>query len=457
MNNKKLSTVKKIIMVGCAALAIISAICAHYLDDLIGYNYHTEYWDSHNLSHFGDIIHTDEDGNKLADRWVHFGGTNWYVNKITNEIKKKANNDFGSLVRLYSYYDYNENHRFNGENVSLWVYDIEPKLTELGLTRDSLYTSISKNYNNDTTNFLKLTRSFKPFLALTSGPRFAFSPDSDFVDEFEEQIVVFANNRVYSFNFANDKLKFSDDNFQVFDERCLDIVSNIDFSTYRKWETEYNKNKALEIQMTRWIRILLSIVLLSLSLFFIIPIQKLGKLNIPARNLFIYGTICFIISMVFCLGWVWLVVDYDDIYVSENTIIVLVTIGVGILYSIMMAFLSYRSNEKYYNTYLIPSWVINTFNIRSAVGERILLVALFFPLFYLFPIPIIGPAVLFYILPVSVIALIVLGIKWIIDGGKVQASSITNNDNKTTMYCRHCGKKIDADSGFCRYCGKRIK
>ena len=179
-----------------------------------------------------------------------------------------------------------------------------------------------------------------------------------------------------------------------------------------------------------------------------------------------------IISIVICLGIVWFI-DPDEVFYDKTACMVLsiVAIGVGLLYTIMMAFLSYRSNENYNKEYLIPSWVINTFNIRSVVGKRLLLVVLFFPLFYLFPIPIFGSYILFYILPVSVIVLIILGLKWIVDGRKVQVPSVTKSAvanptvtnpsliNKDTpkMYCRHCGKKIDADSGFCRYCGKKIK
>ena len=39
--------------------------------------------------------------------------------------------------------------------------------------------------------------------------------------------------------------------------------------------------------------------------------------------------------------------------------------------------------------------------------------------------------------------------------GQVQHN--TNNiDNIEMMYCRHCGKRIEADSAFCKYCGKRL-
>lgn len=34
---------------------------------------------------------------------------------------------------------------------------------------------------------------------------------------------------------------------------------------------------------------------------------------------------------------------------------------------------------------------------------------------------------------------------------------IDYNYNIEMMYCKHCGKRIEADSTFCKYCGKRVK
>ena len=34
---------------------------------------------------------------------------------------------------------------------------------------------------------------------------------------------------------------------------------------------------------------------------------------------------------------------------------------------------------------------------------------------------------------------------------------IDYNDNIEMMYCKHCGKRIEADSTFCKYCGKRVR
>ncbi|WP_406535027.1 hypothetical protein [Methanobrevibacter sp.] len=488
MKNRKLSTVKKIVIISLTALAVISAIIIAFLDDFIPYDYYPGSWNYDYGSHIGDISQQDQygnplpiiddyNGNKYAARWFQFGGAEWYSNVISNDIKTNANKDFGSLIRLYSYYDDNINHKYFGENAVLWVYDIEPKYIDLGITRDSLYTLLYKTYSKDTTNYWKPTKAFEPFLALTGGPGYTMSADDD-TGKFVEQIILFANDRVYSFHITNDKIEFGKDVFQAFEERCFEIVRNIDFSKYRELEIDNYNNQILEMEMIKWRRILLSIIFLCMSLVFIMPIQKLGNRNIQARNLFIYGTICFVISIVICLGVVWLSEPFYGINANaEYMRAALAAIGIGLLYAFMMAFLSYRSNEEYYKEYLIPSWVINKFNISSAVSKRILLVVLFFPLFYLFPIPIFGIYILFYIFPISVIALIILGLKWIVDGRKVQDSSVvnprvanpqkvnpqaTNNApliNKETpkMYCRHCGEIIDADSGFCRYCGKKIK
>lgn len=34
---------------------------------------------------------------------------------------------------------------------------------------------------------------------------------------------------------------------------------------------------------------------------------------------------------------------------------------------------------------------------------------------------------------------------------------VIGNENIEMMYCKHCGKRIEADSTFCKYCSKRVK
>ena len=36
------------------------------------------------------------------------------------------------------------------------------------------------------------------------------------------------------------------------------------------------------------------------------------------------------------------------------------------------------------------------------------------------------------------------------------SSQAINEGLKETIYCKHCGNKIDSNSGFCKYCGEKI-
>lgn len=441
---------KKILMTICMVVSITCTIIVGNLKKIINYDYESvKEWDYRKLSHFGDVRHTNE----LDENRVHFGGREWYSNEITNGIK--TDKDYGTLVRLYSYYD-------NGENVDLWVYDIKPKLEELNISRDSFYINIYKEYSSDTTKIWKISRDFRPFLALTSGPLLYISGEES---EFREYIIVFANDRVYSFCISNDKLKSDGQTnvFNVFDERCVNIVKDIDFNTYRKWETDYNKYKTLSLkehtERLKWCRILLTIVLFCSVLFLAMPQQRLGKVNMRARNLFFYDAICYCITLLICSGLIW-IGDTLSETMTVNMGWAFGFIAATIIYTILMTYLTRRSNEVYHNTFLIPSWMIKTFNINFAVGKRILLVLLFFPLYYIVPIPFVGIVYVFtlYVIPIMILIAIVLIIKWIIDGKRNEIDRIkaTGSNGINKMFCRHCGSQIDSDSEYCRYCGKKV-
>lgn len=44
---------------------------------------------------------------------------------------------------------------------------------------------------------------------------------------------------------------------------------------------------------------------------------------------------------------------------------------------------------------------------------------------------------------------------WLKAGKKIDKKPIVSED-KARLYCRYCGKLIDADSEYCRYCGKKL-
>ncbi len=126
----------------------------------------------------------------------------------------------------------------------------------------------------------------------------------------------------------------------------------------------------------------------------------------------------------------------------------------------MMRFLSKRSNEDYHTFYLIPNNILYTFNIKKEYTKRLLLLFIFYPLFFVVPLPVVGLFFLvFYVLPVTLLVLLYWGVKkiihWLKEGRKIDSCPIIEDDKKY-MYCRHCGKIIDACSSFCRFCGKQL-
>ena len=43
---------------------------------------------------------------------------------------------------------------------------------------------------------------------------------------------------------------------------------------------------------------------------------------------------------------------------------------------------------------------------------------------------------------------------WLITG--FRSDSKKKGKAKAQLYCRHCGRLIDADAGYCKYCGKKL-
>lgn len=84
------------------------------------------------------------------------------------------------------------------------------------------------------------------------------------------------------------------------------------------------------------------------------------------------------------------------------------------------------------------------------------MILLIYPFFVIVPLPVIGVLFLmYYILPVLLVVCIIWIVLWIREGKKIDAKPQVQND-RARLYCKHCGKLIDADSDYCRYCGKKL-
>ena len=201
-----------------------------------------------------------------------------------------------------------------------------------------------------------------------------------------------------------------------------------------------------------WKSILFSIVLVSGLSIFCLVVNKIGKKNIHARNLALYCIASVIVSLLFCSYMVIAHAEFDDILVC----ILLWYLPSVVILSLMEAFLAKKSQEDYHRYYLIPVWFSEKFRVNSEFRKRICMLFVFYPFFFIVPIPLVGILFFaFYILPVSLILGILWIILWVREGKKIDTKPYVHND-KARLYCRHCGKLIDADSDYCRYCGKKL-
>ena len=200
-----------------------------------------------------------------------------------------------------------------------------------------------------------------------------------------------------------------------------------------------------------WGRLLLSAVLLLGISIFLLVAKKLGKNNSHARNTALYCILCFAINYIIHQ---FLVIFHPDYLEMERFVLFFFLFSLLTL-PLMEVFLANRSKQDYFNYYLIPDRLSEKL-FNNDYRKRLLMIFLIYPLFYIIPIPFAGLFVfLFYILPVLLILGIIWIIMWIKEGKGIDTKPQIQND-RARLYCRHCGKLIDADSDFCRYCGKKL-
>ena len=131
----------------------------------------------------------------------------------------------------------------------------------------------------------------------------------------------------------------------------------------------------------------------------------------------------------------------------------------------MYPYLAQKSNESYNIHFLLPDIVQKWLKIQSEFKKRLILLFIVYPIILFLPIPFIKYfALVLYILPVILLLISIRCIIWIISwlnaGRKVDSNTSphlkANKNEIARIYCRHCGKLIDADSDYCRYCGKKL-
>ena len=450
-----------ILTVFLSVLMIVCAIIIGNIDSVIDYDVsYVSNWDKGN-SHIGNISRYHSEGYKLNDNYVRIGSLYWYSNNVVNA---ETDTELGELIGLYSYSIDDSDSPNYGEKASFWVYDIAAVLTKLRMNKNQLYCFLHDKYANDTTSLWETTNEFDPFLALSTKPRLFLSlSQEDYYPVYKESFIIFANDRIYEFNFSNDKYHGENgkDKFNLFYERCKSVIDDTDLVSYTLWEKAYEDYLKLsekqDSERELWSIVLYIIVILCCMAIFLLNIEEIGNNNKQARILAFYVIGCFVIGVIsMTIG----ALAYPQ---KSDTLgwLVCVFFPSVAMYCLMEKYLATKSNTAYYSSYLIPKWTIQTFSIDSEFKKRLLLIFLFYPLFTLVPLPVAGLFVLvYYILPVIVLLLAIWGSVWLIAwlkaGKALDSKTGIGQTDKARIYCRHCGKLIDADSDYCRYCGKRI-
>ena len=406
-------------------------------------------------THIDNLSCFDNEGNTLNDNWVRIGNRYWFSNDL-DEIE--PDEGFGNLIYVLSYHINDIDSRYYGEEASLWIYDIESIKQKTGLAQDSIYSRISSFLTKDSTSIWNQTDKFQPFIALKTKPRAVFENIKDGLGPtYEENIIILANDRIYRLNISNNQIKDKGmQAFSMFDKRCLSLANSIDLLSYHEKEIAELAEKEIQEKKERqnalWIRIIYAIITLCGILAFVLSLRKGGKRNIQAWRWLYYIVICtgaFAIAM----GIGVLLYPNDN---DTHGFLYIFYLPAMIINSLLCLSVVKKAIENNNNLYLIPKWFKNNFKITNEFRIRLLMIILIFPFIVIVPLPVVGVLFLvFYILPVLLILGIIWIVSWIREGKKIDAKPLAQND-RARLYCRHCGKLIDADSGFCRYCGKKL-
>ena len=459
-------------------LAIICSIIYSNIDNIVdydisivgGWNQNYEVKRIHNRnrfkdlnpirSHIGNLYYQDNEGNEFEDNWVLIGNRFWKSHDVEN-VEYDA--ELGKLISVYSYRINDKNDPYYGEAASFWIYDISTLLEEYKMSREIFYQFMHDNYANDSTTLWESTDEFKPLLALCTKPRVFYSlSQANSSPVYKESFLIFANDRIYEFNFSNDKYDTKgEDGFGLFHRRCKSVVDDTDFSSYNIWERDYNNYMELsekqESEREFWSVVLLIVcITCCFSVFYLsVSIKKLGKENRQAKYWAFYIILCFLV------GFIVIIVCPKNDTINWLFDWFLTTV----ICSIMYPYLAQKSNESYNIHFLLPDIVQKWLKIQSEFKKRLILLFIVYPIILFLPIPFIKYfALVLYILPVILLLISIRCIIWIISwlnaGRKVDSNTSphlkANKNEIARIYCRHCGKLIDADSDYCRYCGKKL-
>lgn len=148
-----------------------------------------------------------------------------------------------SVLHKFFRYNDDEQSKFYGEQIMLWIYDISSDIRKSDYTELEYYTYLA-NQIKSSNQLIDNTDSISNGVMISSQTGLSIQGD-DNTSYFFKVIYVLTNERVYKFNFIQDgelsKYPKGKEIFDVIDKRFMSIIDRIDFSSYQQWK--YNENR----------------------------------------------------------------------------------------------------------------------------------------------------------------------------------------------------------------------
>ena len=278
-----------------------------------------------------------------------------------------------SILHKFFRYNDDEQSKFYGEQIMLWIYDISSDIAKSNYTELEYYTYLA-NQIKSSNQLIDNTDSISNGVMISSQTGLSIHGD-DNTSYFFKVIYVLTNERVYKFNFIQDgelsKYPKGIDGIDAIDKRFMSILGRIDFSSYQQWKDNEKRVENLRPYYTiAWV--LLALVGFLLPLFGIRRILlNIGNDNIKASaNCKAICWLTIVVSFVGCVVSYLLAIDN---YLEHCIEITLIIMTCHIIISILLLVLALYYNHR---SHMVIEQPINT-NVHQSVSKILLKIVLY--------------------------------------------------------------------------------
>lgn len=277
-----------------------------------------------------------------------------------------------SILHKFFRYNDDEQSKFYGEQIMLWIYDISSDIQKSNYTESEYYEYLANQIKSPTLTIS--TDSINNGVLISSQTILCAQVEGSY-SYFFKVIYVLTNERVYKFNFVQDgelsKYPKGIDGFDAIDKRFMSILGRIDFSSYQQWKDNEKRVENLRPYYT------IAWVLLAL-VGFLFPLLGIRRilLNIGNDNIKASANCKAICWLTIVVSFVGCVVSYllaIDNYVEHCIEITLIIMTCHIIISILLFVLAFYYKTKSHTAIEQP---INT-NVHQSVSKILLKIVLY--------------------------------------------------------------------------------